>query len=114
MHVQTLFLYFASLLCLNYGCTSGKVFTIVPTQISSYACSVSSCLTLSLFAKNLTDYVDSNTTLIITGENHSLDVEISVANVAEFFMFALSDDITNRSSLNSNYFMYKIWKLQIL
>ena len=95
--MQSLFLCFLLLLCLNYAYTSGIVYNIVPAQIPPYACSFDSCLTLSQFAKNLTYNAASNTTLIITGESHSLDVEISVSNVAEFFMLALSEDITNRA-----------------
>ncbi len=97
--MQTLLFCFLSVICLKYGRATGKLYTIVPTQIPPYACSIGSCLqlTLSQFAKNLTHYVDSNTTLIVTGENHNLDVEISVANIAEFFMFALSEGITNRA-----------------
>lgn len=93
--MQHFFLCFTSFLCLNYAHTSGKVYTIVPSQIPPYACSVGSCLTLSQFAENITNY--NNTTLIIAGENHYLDAEILVANVDEFFMLTLSKDIVNQA-----------------
>ena len=66
---------------------SGKVYTIVPIQIPPYPCLVNSCLTLSQFAQKSSYYISaSNTTLIITGVNHNLDVGILASNVGSFIM----------------------------
>ena len=65
---------------------SGKVYNIVPTQIPRHACFVYSCLTLSQFAQISSDDIALNTTLIITGESHNLEVGIMVSNVFEFYM----------------------------
>ena len=72
---------------------SGKVYTVVP---SPRACLADSCLTLSQFAKYFTNYIASNTTLIITGDNHNLDAGIFTSNIAEFNM--LSSNIIYQAS----------------
>ena len=78
----------------KFALVSGKVHNIVPTRITP--CSADSCLTLSQFAKNSSHYIDLNTTLIIIGENHNLDVGLSVSNIS-FFM--LSANTTSHNSI---------------
>ena len=70
---------------------SGKVYRIVPARIPTYEyeCLINnhfSCLTFSQFAQNATNYVASSTRLYISGGNHSLDVKLSISNIAEFAM----------------------------
>ena len=75
----------------------GRVYNIVPTQISTHPCPVDSCLTLSQFAEDITHNVlASNMTLFISGEHHNLNVEFSLSHVAEFVI--LSTNITNYTS----------------
>ena len=76
---------------------SGKVHNIVPTSTLSLPCSADSCLTLLQFAMNSTRYIDSNTTLIITGESHSLNVGLSVSNITSFFFLSVNN--TNHNSI---------------
>ncbi len=56
-----------------------KVHYIIPSE--GYPCNAGSCLTLSQFAHNTTNYLDSNTTLILTGGRHILNIEVSVSNI---------------------------------
>ena len=90
-----LFLCFLPLLIFKsvHASDSGKVYTVVP---SPHACLADSCLTLSQFAKNYTNYIASNTTLIITGDNHNLHAGMSASNIAEFNM--LSSNIIYQAS----------------
>ena len=67
----------------------GEVYNIVPSQNPPYECLVDSCLTLSQFAQNSTNYIASNTTtvtLFISKGHHILDVRLSVSDVAKFAM----------------------------
>ena len=82
---------------------SGKVYNIVPTQIPPYVCSIDPCLTLSQFARKSTNYIALNTTLIFNGENHSLDIGILIANIAEFSMQSvISNDHTSVPVITCN------------
>ena len=67
--------------------TSGKVYHITPTQIPLSECPHKSCMTLSQFAQNSSGHIPTSSTILsITGENHILDVELAVSNIAEFVM----------------------------
>ena len=81
---------FSVSLIVGMGTISCQVFYIVPTLDSE--CSTDSCLTLSQFveiymADSRSTY-PSNTTLVIIGENHDLNISISVSNIAEFSMLS--------------------------
>ena len=76
---------------------STRVYNIVPTQNSSYECPVSSCLTLSQFAQNIMDNIALNTTLIISGGIHILNVGVSVSHNTKFVMMS-----TNNSNHTSS------------
>lgn len=69
----------------------GKVYIIVPTQIPPHECLGDSCLTLSLFARNSTNYTASNTTLLVSEGHHILDVKLAVSDVAKFVMQSKND-----------------------
>ena len=77
---------------------SCRVHYIIPSE--DHPCNADSCLTLSEFAYNSTSYVDSNTTLFITGGSHNLDKEISMSNVESFYM--LSTNGTNSIICNKS------------
>lgn len=68
---------------------SGKVYNIVPTQIPQHSCLHDSCMTLSDFAL-MSNNTALNTTLIVTGENHGLDVGILISNTVQFYMHSNS------------------------
>ena len=71
---------------------SCKVLYIVPSLSQSDPCFANnSCWSLSQFAANSSSYIDSNTTLLITGGSHVLDKVISVSNVAAFSMLSVND-----------------------
>ena len=87
---------------------------IVPTL--NYSCFVDSCLTLSQFADNLSNYIDSSTILFIAGGNHSLDIRISVSNVDMFSMLSVND--TEYSSVfncneHSNFNLFNVDHVRI-
>ena len=68
-----------------------EVHYIIPTD--GEPCSVEVCLTLSQFAENSANNVDSNITLFIIGGNHDLDREISLSNKEQISILSRSDSI---------------------
>lgn len=72
-----------------------QVHYIVPTPDSE--CLTDSCLTLSQFAEIYPDNStkSSNTTLVISGENHNIDIHISVSDVAGFSMLSANGSEPN-------------------
>ena len=76
----------------------GEVHNIVPSQTPPYECLVDSCLTLSQFAQNSTNYIASNTTtvtLFISEGHHILDVRLSVSDIANLKFAMQPKDNTN-------------------
>ena len=54
------------------------------TPLSSDPCPEETCLTLSQFAANATNFLDSNTTLLLLPGNHTLDKNFAVTNLESF------------------------------
>ena len=79
------------------GSISCAVYHIIPSP--SHDCPVESCLTLSSFAANVSQYLESNTSLIFEPGNHTMHSELNITNVAEFSMISHSES-TNQSSLH--------------
>ena len=71
------------------------MYHIVPSP--DHDCPVQSCLTLSSFAANVSQYLESNTSLIFQPGNHTVHSELNITNVAEFSMMSHS---TNQSNLH--------------
>ena len=59
-----------------------EVHYIIPT--SSDPCPEETCLTLSQFAANANNFLDSNATLLLLPGNHSLDTNLAVTNLESF------------------------------
>ena len=67
-------------------------FFIVPSQHSSCLNCTKSLITLSQFANNSTNYINSNTTLFMYGGNHSLQAPgIVINNYTNFSMISVND-----------------------
>ena len=73
---------------------SCKVLYIVPNGTQNDTTVVGSSMTISYFARNPTKYVDSNTSLYITGGSHYLDKNIIVSDTVEFSMLAVRSNET--------------------
>ena len=87
------------------GSISCAVYHIVPSP--SHDCPVESCLTLSLFAANVSLYLDNNTSLIFQPGNYIVHSQVNITNVVEFSMTSYSTtqpsaDITFDLSLSSD------------
>ena len=68
-----------------------QVHYIVPTD--GEPCFVEPCLTLSQFAENSANYLDSNITVFIVGGNHDLDKEISLSNKEQISILSINDSV---------------------
>ena len=77
------------------GLMSCKIHYIVPSQSDCNPSYADSCLTLSKFTDNSTNYINSNTTLFFVGGNHDLDKAVSVSNIAVFSMLSINDVDSN-------------------
>ena len=69
-------------------CSAESVYCVTPTATSCSSCPHNSthCTTLSEYAKEATFYFTSNTTMVFLSGNHTLDRNITVANVARLTM----------------------------
>ena len=84
------------LLCLGTAVASEAQYIIRPSQSQGYCCdqcstnaeSMNNSLTLSQFVNNSINYLTSNTTLILSPGNYTLESELIVENVHSFSMFA--------------------------
>ena len=91
-----LLLFYSSLVSISVGFASadGKtdevIYIVIPSESTS--CPAEPCYTLSQFAENLRqpNFLSFNTTLIILPGNHTTGSIISITNVANFSLFALS------------------------
>ena len=72
---------------------SCKVYNIKPSNVN-FSCIEDPCLTLSQMIKNISISVDTNTTLVIMGGNHTLDESMTVSNAEHFSMFAANNTTT--------------------
>ena len=74
----------------SFHLASCEEYYIVPTPSS--ACLSEPCLTLSQFADNITNYIISNTSLIITEGEHVLNVELPISNAKQFQLLRIDND----------------------
>ena len=81
------------LLPISLGPVTSNVYYIVPSEVNS--CPQDPCMTLSTFISSYNRNITSNTTLFISGGNHSLNAGFSVSNVAEFLMLSVDDNNTS-------------------
>lgn len=79
----------------------GSVYYIVPYQ--NYTCPQVPCVTLEAFINNYNGYVNSSTTLLISGGNHSLNAGFIASNVMEFSMLSANDTHTNSNIICSQH-----------
>ena len=103
-----------ALLVASFGFVACEVYYIVTSRNSP--CFEDSCLTLSQFAANSTSYIDTNTTLVITGGSHNLDVGISVLNVDEFSMLSMNNtgsDSVITCNEHANFTFYNVHHIYI-
>ena len=76
---------------LNISSSSpGEETTLYITPSSSIQCHAEPCLTLSKLALNSSSWLSSNTTLIFLGGTHTLDTELFVSSINNFFMLTNS------------------------
>ena len=81
--------------CANFSISDAKYYYIIPSL--NVSCPQEPCLTLSQFATNISQYDGNNSdvTLSFQSGNHSLAIELSVANVGNFSMITgIQDDDT--------------------
>ena len=73
-------------------CTADNVYCVTPTATSCSFCPHNStkCTTLSEYAQEPEVYFTSDTTIVFLPGNHSLDVDIRVANVARLTIYGES------------------------
>ena len=76
---------------------SGDIYYIIPMQ-DDPCYTEDPCLTLLEFTANISNYIETNTTLFITGGTHYLDTNLSVSNAVEFSMFSAEDN-SNQSEI---------------
>ena len=69
------------------GSISCAVYHIVPSP--SHDCPVESCLTLSSFATNVSQYIESNTLLLFQPGNHVIHSKVNIAGVVNFSMISI-------------------------
>ena len=89
------------LLTLVLAVSGTKVHHIIPSPIIQ--CPMGeSCLTLSMLAANISNYLDSNTTLIFLEGNYILDSKLSVSNIGEFLSLTTTGSVPARITCNGN------------
>ena len=99
MAQSVLFIVIVAALLINtlLYCSSESVYCVTPTATSCSSCSYNSihCATLSGYAQEAEMFFTSNTTLVFLPGNHTLDRNITVANVARLTIYGTSssDDI---------------------
>ena len=78
-----LLVFLVSFCCTLYNSASSEIYHISPTLKS---CSVDreNCVTLSQFAANSSQYLQSNTTLVLLEGNHTLDTQFTVEGIVAF------------------------------
>lgn len=76
-----------ALLCMLFCLAIGDNYCIIASQNAECSCLVP-CLTLSELAGNISDYTDSNLTLILQPGNHTLNSSLSIFNSSSFEMYS--------------------------
>ena len=72
-------------------CSAQKVYCVTPTQPTDTSCSrcpphYVRCATLSEYAQETKSYFTSNTTMVFLPGDHTLDMNITVANISRLTM----------------------------
>ena len=93
VHVAALLL--STLSC----CSAENVYCVTPTQPTDTSCSLcpqnsTQCATLSEYAQQAKSYFTSNTTMVFLPGDHTLDVNITVANISRLTMYGESSSAT--------------------
>ena len=83
-----IYLSFISLFLIHLwiGSISCSVYHIVPSP--SHDCPVESCLTLSSFTTNVSQYLESNTSLLFQPGNHVIHSKFNITGVVNFSMIS--------------------------
>jgi len=81
----------AMLLSTLYCCLAGSVYCVTPTQVTNTSCShcprsSTHCATLSEYAREAELSFTFNTTMVFLPGDHTLDVNITVANIGRLSM----------------------------
>ena len=74
--------------CITIVSVTCTEYTIVPSATSPCPSEQETCLTLNNFTANVSNYANSNTTLIFSNGNHSLDSELKVDDSTEFIIYS--------------------------
>ena len=86
----------ATLLLSTLSCCSAEnVYCVTPTQPTDTSCSLcphnsTHCATLSEYAQQAKSYFTSNTTMVFLSGDHTLDMNITVANISRLTMWGES------------------------
>ena len=86
-HLLNLMVFLVSFCCTHHNSTSYEIYHISPTL---EPCSVrrEPCVTLSQFAANSSQYLQSNTTLVLLEGNHTLDTQLTVEGIIAFSIYS--------------------------